>query len=422
MARKNRVTVPDGIYHVTSRICNKAMLLKPDEVKEKIWKWIFDIADFSGVEIYAWCIMDNHLHLLVHVPRVPQSLWTDPSREPESWAFGMRPPECNPPLWIDRTTTDLPSAGDSPRSADRCVDELPLEVLSNGRKLRCLLRPEVGFMLDDESMVAKLARLYSKTTAEDIAARWRKLRENQRGDEVDAEKVKYCRRMYNISQFVKTLKERVAMRFNAEFDREGCLWQGRFYSGIIEDCREVLAVVAGYIDYNPVKAKLVSSPVAWRFSSWSLAVGGGNGAAYCRRMYSKMLDCEWEQAKEIMQSVLDDRLPDGVDPDDVKGYYDRYDDSCDEMNVSDHDDEADNSGEQPTARCYRASQVIRCGMWFFKKGGYIGRTMDFAWATVMHLPLGFPRLGFKSIRQCRAFVWELPCSTPSGPECKRLAA
>ena len=30
MARKNRVTVPDGIYHITSRVCNQAMLFKSE--------------------------------------------------------------------------------------------------------------------------------------------------------------------------------------------------------------------------------------------------------------------------------------------------------------------------------------------------------------------------------------------------------
>ena len=33
MARKNRVSVYDGVYHVTTRIANRAMLLEPDEVK-----------------------------------------------------------------------------------------------------------------------------------------------------------------------------------------------------------------------------------------------------------------------------------------------------------------------------------------------------------------------------------------------------
>ena len=34
MARKNRVSVYDGVYHVTTRIANRAMLLGPSEVKD----------------------------------------------------------------------------------------------------------------------------------------------------------------------------------------------------------------------------------------------------------------------------------------------------------------------------------------------------------------------------------------------------
>ena len=33
---KNRVSVYDGVYHVTTRIANRAMLLKPDKVKERL--------------------------------------------------------------------------------------------------------------------------------------------------------------------------------------------------------------------------------------------------------------------------------------------------------------------------------------------------------------------------------------------------
>ena len=204
MARKNRVTVIDGIYHVCSRIANQAMYLKPDEVKDKIFAWMLDIAHFSGVDVYAWCIMDNHLHLLVHVPRVPKRFWNDPSIEPDAWAFGMRPPECRDRLWYPD--------GDSPQP-------------------RPLPRPETGFMLDDEEMLARLASLYSPKTAENIGKRWGKLRSIGCGACVDEEKDGYCRRMYNLSQFLKTLKERIAMRYNREYKHSGCLWQGRFYSG-----------------------------------------------------------------------------------------------------------------------------------------------------------------------------------------------
>ena len=36
MARKNRVSVYDGVYHVTARVANRAMLFAEEEVKEKI--------------------------------------------------------------------------------------------------------------------------------------------------------------------------------------------------------------------------------------------------------------------------------------------------------------------------------------------------------------------------------------------------
>ena len=99
MARKNRVSVYDGVYHVTTRIANRAMLLGPSEVKEHLMKWIVSVANFSGVEVWGFTVMDNHLHLIVHVPPVPKEYWLDANEEPAAYAFGMRPPECRVPLW-----------------------------------------------------------------------------------------------------------------------------------------------------------------------------------------------------------------------------------------------------------------------------------------------------------------------------------
>ena len=82
MARQNRVSVCDGIYHVTARIAHRAMLFRDAAVKDKVVEILLGAADFSGVELYAWCVMDNHLHLLVHVPRVPERYWLRPGEEP----------------------------------------------------------------------------------------------------------------------------------------------------------------------------------------------------------------------------------------------------------------------------------------------------------------------------------------------------
>ena len=108
MARKNRVVVPGGTYHVTSRLAERARWLEDPRLKDEIVRWLHDIAEFSGVELLAWCIMDNHFHILVHVPEVPEESRIVPSEEPAAYAFGMRPAECNPPLW--------PSAGDGSRA------------------------------------------------------------------------------------------------------------------------------------------------------------------------------------------------------------------------------------------------------------------------------------------------------------------
>ena len=56
-------------------------------------------------------------------------------------------------------------------------------------------RPGLGFMLDDEEMVARLAALYGPERASAISAAWAAQREHGRGDAVDEAKERYCRRM-----------------------------------------------------------------------------------------------------------------------------------------------------------------------------------------------------------------------------------
>ena len=364
MSRKNRVSVYDGIYHVTSRIANRAMLLAEDEVKDRIMEWIVSVAAFSGVEVWAFCIMDNHLHLFVHVPPVPRRYWLDPDDEPAAYAFGMRPPECREPLWS--------SEGDCPSPP----------------------RPKLGFMLDDSEMLGRLAHLYGPERADAIGREWDILRGNGLGHLVDEAKERYCRRMYNLSQFVKTLKERISMWYNAEYGHEGCLWQGRFYSGVVEKDDVVKAVVAAYIGYNPVKAKLADAPESWKWSSYALAVSDvGPDGERCRQMYERMLGRPWEEVRATLESMFADKLPDSVKPSDLREWLDDYDETA--------------KGEWRGAGEYRASQAIRATMRIFS-GAYIGRSADFLKRVAGFLPERFPRAGMRSLRRCRAFVWELP--------------
>ena len=56
-----------GIYHCMSRTVNGEAFFKTRE-KEVLRKMLHQVADFSGVEVLTFCLMNNHFHLLVRVP------------------------------------------------------------------------------------------------------------------------------------------------------------------------------------------------------------------------------------------------------------------------------------------------------------------------------------------------------------------
>ena len=71
MARSNRLQVPDGTYHVTTRFVNREFWLEDPKLKDRFVEDLYCVARFSGVDLLSWTVMDNHLHLFVRVPPVP---------------------------------------------------------------------------------------------------------------------------------------------------------------------------------------------------------------------------------------------------------------------------------------------------------------------------------------------------------------
>ena len=57
----------EAIYHCMSRTVNGAALFERRE-KEVLRKIIHQIADFSGVDVLTYCLMNNHFHVLVKIP------------------------------------------------------------------------------------------------------------------------------------------------------------------------------------------------------------------------------------------------------------------------------------------------------------------------------------------------------------------
>jgi REP element-mobilizing transposase RayT len=87
---------------------------------------------------------------------------------------------------------------------------------------------------------------------------------------------KLLRRMGNISEFMKTVKQRFSIWFNQNHKRFGTLWAERFTSTIVEGNRHfAMRTVAAYIDLNPVRAGLVKDPKDYRWCGYGEAEATG---------------------------------------------------------------------------------------------------------------------------------------------------
>jgi putative transposase len=68
----------------------------------------------------------------------------------------------------------------------------------------------------------------------------------------------------SLSEIMQWIKCNFAKKWNRENSTKGHLWGDRFFSRIIKDAKDFLAV-SQYIDENPVKAKMVKNAKEWKF-------------------------------------------------------------------------------------------------------------------------------------------------------------
>ena len=78
--------------------------------------------------------------------------------------------------------------------------------------------------------------------------------------------------MYDLSEFMKTFKQRFTVFYNATTNHQGPAWWGRYKSVLIEDSDTVKPVVAAYIDLNPVRAGKANDPKDYLWSGYGEAV------------------------------------------------------------------------------------------------------------------------------------------------------
>jgi REP element-mobilizing transposase RayT len=66
--RKPRVEVPNGVFHVTTRGCNKQPIFDGDATRELHLALLAQTVEEYGWLCHAYCQMDNHFHLLLQTP------------------------------------------------------------------------------------------------------------------------------------------------------------------------------------------------------------------------------------------------------------------------------------------------------------------------------------------------------------------
>lgn len=206
-------------FHLMSRLCEGVPFFDDTE-KEALVLVLRRLARFCGLDLLTFCVMGNHFHTLVRVP------------DRQEWL----------------TQFDGPSG--------------------------------------EARLLSHLRTLYSKAFVELLQAQLSRWRQDGREDLAEAclsgIKARFC----DISVFGKELKARFARWYNKRHNRRGALWMGRFHSVLVEgssaagktDSHDALKVMAAYIDLNPVRAGLVESAEAYRWSGWSAALAGNKEA------------------------------------------------------------------------------------------------------------------------------------------------
>ena len=242
MARKNRIketAAGAAFYHVMSRANNRQFLFESAKVKDALVAALLRAAAFSGVEVEAYAVMDNHFHAVVKVTRTAADL------------------ALSGPVPVG----DAPSEGPVPAAEASQMGPVPgTEPIPEAELLR---RIEV---------------LKGAKAREEVEREWKELREEGDDKRLEQEQNRLRVRMNDVSEFVKTFKETFDRFFKEEHEYCGSIWSGRFTSTLVED-GEYLSRCRKYVYFNPVRAGIVSraSKYRWVYDRDMGEVGGAAG-------------------------------------------------------------------------------------------------------------------------------------------------
>jgi putative transposase len=144
-------------------------------------------------------------------------------------------------------------------------------------------RPAAGELPGDGELVALVRECLGDKQANGL--KWELEQRRGFGDggtAAEALREQWFGRMWDVSQFMKVLKQRFSQWFNGRHARRGTLWEERFRSVLVEGRGHALRTMAAYIDLNPVRAGICEDPKDYRWCGYGEAVAGGGQARLAR--------------------------------------------------------------------------------------------------------------------------------------------
>ena len=147
-------------------------------------------------------------------------------------------------------------------------------VMSNHFHLLVEVPPRPEQLPSVEELFERLEALYGKGGAITLREQWKVVSRDGNAEAMAQWQEAFFRRMWDVSSFMKALKQQFTQWFNGRHERKGTLWEERFKSVLVEGADLALATMAAYIDLNPVRAGLVSDPKEYRWCGYAEAVAG----------------------------------------------------------------------------------------------------------------------------------------------------
>jgi REP element-mobilizing transposase RayT len=127
-----------------------------------------------------------------------------------------------------------------------------------GNHFHIIIRMKKPRKLSDKYLMGKALEFYPKS--EYLISRWK-----------SEDWVKFESRLFDVSEFMRSLNRAFTVWFNKEYDCRGRFWGDRFKSTIL-DTPQAIQECMLYVDLNPVRAGIVDKPEDFELSSCYLRV------------------------------------------------------------------------------------------------------------------------------------------------------